>query len=612
MRSTAIVIVSYAAPELLRECLIRAIQHGSAVVNRFFVIDNLSEQSGDVRALVDEFPGVDFVFNDANVGFASAVNLAAESLECDMILLNPDAMLVADLDDFVKFARAEAGASCVGALCRDDSNERAATWDVAKRLPSVTRLLLSGSGYANRLRGRRASDLYGAVPTEGIGYIEGSFLFIPWHSWQRVGEFDSRFFLYGEELDWQVRARSKGLVPRLYPRAVYQHTARGTVSEDEKKLQKSGFLLQQSQRLYLRKHHGATSEWIFWFGCIALALVQRSKHLSLGSLGWWRDAPETRPFGRVLYVASTGGHLTQLSMLAKRFSRQIEDEQWVTFDNAQSRAVLAGRNVWYVGYVEPRNVLSLVRASPSIVRALRKSRADCVVSTGAGVALPAILAAVLSRKRAIYIESVSRVSGPSLTGRILSVLPGVLLFTQHEGWAKGRWRTGISLATSLNEVRPSRQVRTEMAVPLDRALRVFVTLGTIFPYRFDSLVDAIAEIAGQNDLELVWQLGATERSDLPGIVFTEVSSEDFDEYCRWADVVVTHSGVGTCLKMVEMGIKPILVPRRKHRGEHVDDHQLQIAGKLASQGLAFCVDPPQLDSSALMLAANSKDSAAAG
>ena len=118
MRSTAIVIVSYAAPELLRECLIRAIQHGSAVVNRFFVIDNLSEQSGDVRALVDEFPGVDFVFNDANVGFASAVNLAAESLECDMILLNPDAMLVADLDDFVKFARAEAGASCVGALCR--------------------------------------------------------------------------------------------------------------------------------------------------------------------------------------------------------------------------------------------------------------------------------------------------------------------------------------------------------------------------------------------------------------------------------------------------------------------------------------------------------------
>ena len=45
---------------------------------------------------------------------------------------------------------------------------------------------------------------------------------------------------------------------------------------------------------------------------------------------------------------------------------------------------------------------------------------------------------------------------------------------------------------------------------------------------------------------------------------------------RAADVVITHSGVGTILQLLGDGISPVVVPRRKQHGEHVDDHQLQI------------------------------------
>ena len=49
---------------------------------------------------------------------------------------------------------------------------------------------------------------------------------------------------------------------------------------------------------------------------------------------------------------------------------------------------------------------------------------------------------------------------------------------------------------------------------------------------------------------------------------------------READVVVAHAGVGTALAALEVGKCPVLVPRRLAHGEHVDDHQVQIASEL--------------------------------
>jgi UDP-N-acetylglucosamine transferase subunit ALG13 len=53
-----------------------------------------------------------------------------------------------------------------------------------------------------------------------------------------------------------------------------------------------------------------------------------------------------------------------------------------------------------------------------------------------------------------------------------------------------------------------------------------------------------------------------------------------------ADVVVSHSGIGSALDVLEAGKVPVLVPRRASRGEHVDDHQRLIARELHVRGLA--------------------------
>ena len=53
------------------------------------------------------------------------------------------------------------------------------------------------------------------------------------------------------------------------------------------------------------------------------------------------------------------------------------------------------------------------------------------------------------------------------------------------------------------------------------------------------------------------------------------------ECFRSADKVVTHAGVGSILCADREGHVPLVVPRRHDLGEHVDDHQLELARALA-------------------------------
>ena len=72
---------------------------------------------------------------------------------------------------------------------------------------------------------------------------------------------------------------------------------------------------------------------------------------------------------------------------------------------------------------------------------------------------------------------------------------------------------------------------------------------------------------------------------------------------READVVVAHAGVGAALAACEVGRCPVLVPRRSAHGEHIDDHQTQIADELSGRGIAISVDVAALSTGDLAKAA---------
>ena len=296
-----------------------------------------------------------------------------------------------------------------------------------------------------------------------------------------------------------------------------------------------------------------------------------------------------------LLVASTGGHLKQLHRLHRRLTGVEGPFRWATFDTPQSRSLLEAESVEFVRFVGGRDPLNLLGNAPAANRMVREAGIQTIVSTGSSMALPFFALARARRLRCHYIESAARSDGPSVTGRLMRRIPGVFLYSQYPGWAGGRWNYGGSVFDSfLAETLPEQ--------PPDRLARVVVTLGTYRGYSFLRLVRRLLEVLPP-DVEVMWQTGDTDTSGLGVDGHYAIPERDLLEAMREADAVVAHAGVGTALAALEVGKCPVLVPRRVGHGEHVDDHQTQIALELARRGLSVSVEADVLTHDDLLTAA---------
>lgn len=119
---------------------------------------------------------------------------------------------------------------------------------------------------------------------------------------------------------------------------------------------------------------------------------------------------------------------------------------------------------------------------------------------------------------------------------------------------------------------------------------ILVTVGTN-EQPFDRLVRAAAGIGGTE--ELVVQYGASRVPHGRGRWVDFVPFEELDELIAAADVVVSHAGVGSILLARRHGKRALVVPRRLHLREAVDDHQLTLARRLAGNGMVELVEDEQ-------------------
>jgi UDP-N-acetylglucosamine transferase subunit ALG13 len=116
---------------------------------------------------------------------------------------------------------------------------------------------------------------------------------------------------------------------------------------------------------------------------------------------------------------------------------------------------------------------------------------------------------------------------------------------------------------------------------------IFVTVGSAEP--FDRLLRSLPRPESE---EIVAQTGPSVTA-LPGVRCVPfMGFEEIASTMGQARVVVAHAGVGTVLSAFNAGKKPVLVPRRREFGEAVDDHQVELAHRLAGCGLAHVVDDP--------------------
>lgn len=223
----AVLIVSYNTEDLLRESLRSVYEQRGGLRQQVIVVDNGSVD-GSVDMIRAEFPEVELIDAKQNLGFARGVNLAATRANADfLLLLNPDTVVLdRALERLVDFARSHPGHGLYGgrALRRDGSLELSSCW----ALPTVWSITCFALGLSTAFRHSRWFDPEAMADwrrdtVREVGIITGCLLLAPRDAWRKLGEFDERYFMYGEDADLAFRAREAGYRPIICPEACIIH-----------------------------------------------------------------------------------------------------------------------------------------------------------------------------------------------------------------------------------------------------------------------------------------------------------------------------------------------------------------------------------------------------
>jgi UDP-N-acetylglucosamine transferase subunit ALG13 len=278
----------------------------------------------------------------------------------------------------------------------------------------------------------------------------------------------------------------------------------------------------------------------------------------------------------VHFAASAGGHLDLLINVAARTIGR-ERVTWVTSDSQRGRRLRDEQPSVGLLPEHGRSPLSLIRNALAAARLVARTRPRTVVTSGAGVVTPYCLVARIGGARLVYLETMARVTSPSLSARILYRFASRVIVQWEE------------LRTALPRADVCRPTLLEHLGAGEAAAGsgTFVAVGThVEPYK--RLLTLVADAAARGVLPtpVRVQTGAAGGWTAPGIDSDQwLSREEMEAELQNAEVIVCHAGAGTIATALEAGRRPLVLARRPELGEHIDEHQQQLTGKLASWDL---------------------------
>ena len=283
---------------------------------------------------------------------------------------------------------------------------------------------------------------------------------------------------------------------------------------------------------------------------------------------------------RLCLAASGGGHLHEL--LDLRAFWEEHDRYFVTEPTpiaatlAKSERVHAVPAIAY-GHLRVRPFRSVVGTTWRNIRdswrAVAKERPDLVLSTGAGSVFFTVLFAKLRGAKYIHLEAFCRFETPTIFGRLVHRFADAA-FVQSKQLA-GVW-PGVEVFDPFVLLPPSTTPKENLGV---------LTVGTVLP--FDRLVNGVAAIHREDGrpASIVAQVGAGGARPEGMDVRENIDFEEMTGLLERANVVFCHAGNGSLMAALQAGCRIVVMPRRADRGEHWDDHQLEILRAFEARGV---------------------------
>ncbi len=213
MVDLAIIVVNYRTKELTQKCL-RSI-YNSKPKNKFevWVVDNNSSDNSLV-VLKKEFPQVNMIESDKNLGFSGGNNLVLKKAKAKYyLLLNSDTEIRGHaLENLCEFAET----SDFGIMSCKLLNYDGSFQPNGGELPTIFPLFFWLSGLDDIFRKflnipsyqSRGKEYY--IDNKQIGWVSGSVMLIKNEVMEKIGLLDDQIFMYGEDVEYCFRANRVG------------------------------------------------------------------------------------------------------------------------------------------------------------------------------------------------------------------------------------------------------------------------------------------------------------------------------------------------------------------------------------------------------------------
>ncbi|HEX2608682.1 MAG TPA: glycosyltransferase family 2 protein, partial [Flavisolibacter sp.] len=260
----SVIIVNYNVKYFLEQCLYSVEKAGTELDMEVWVVDNASTDDS-VAYLQGLFPWCRFLVNKVNVGFGKACNQALAAAQGDYILfLNPDTLVAEDsFSRCIAFLEAHQKAGALGVKMIDGSGRFLR--ESKRSFPSPLTSLYKLTGLATAFPRSAVFGKYHLGHKDKnqdheVDVLAGAFMMVRKTVLDRIGSFDERFFMYGEDVDLSYRIQEAGYENWYLSSTTIIHfkgesTKRGSLNYVR--------MFYSAMSVFVQKHYGGTRAGVF-------------------------------------------------------------------------------------------------------------------------------------------------------------------------------------------------------------------------------------------------------------------------------------------------------------------------------------------------------------
>lgn len=210
----SVCIVNLNAGALLRDSLRSLYEHTAGLELEVIVVDNGSSD-GSPALIRSEFPQVNVIENQGNLGFTRPTNQAMQAAQGDFILLlNPDTLVLPGaVQNLVGFLREypEVGICGPKILNRDGTLQMPCRRGLARPWNTISYFLGLAALFPKRKFFSGYTMTYLDENTaHAVDGVSGACMLIRRAVIDRIGYFDERYFAYQEDADYCYQAQKAG------------------------------------------------------------------------------------------------------------------------------------------------------------------------------------------------------------------------------------------------------------------------------------------------------------------------------------------------------------------------------------------------------------------